>query len=156
MSKGYSGHFAGTTGYLAELAEDVVEIIMPNGDKKIDFTDLPGRKGIEVQKRLTDKQMEMLTNDYGIEFAQVYELGSGKGGRGGKYMIYSGDANSVVIPVTNKTILINHTHPNGTAYPSNKDKKLMSLITQAGSPQKTSSIIPNGKKSVKFTKKGLK
>ncbi len=45
----------------------------------------------------------------------MYELGPGKGVHGGKYMICSGDANSVVIPVTNKTILISHTYPNGTA-----------------------------------------
>ena len=59
-------------------AEDFFERIMPNGDRNIDFTKLPGSKGIEMPKRLTDKQMMFLTNEYGVEFAQVYVLGSGK------------------------------------------------------------------------------
>lgn len=156
MSKGYSGIFQGTKGLLIALGEDAFDRIMPNGDINIDFSRLPGTVGIRVEKRLTDKQMEFLTNEYGIEFAQVYELGPGKNGRGGSYKIYSGDINSVVIPVNNRTILINHTHPSGTARPSKKDLVLMELLKQAGSPQKTSSIVPVGKKSVKFTSKGLK
>lgn len=156
MSKGYSGLFSGTVGQTKMLGEDVLERIMPNGEKKIDFSKIPGSKGIEVPRRLTDNQMEFLTQEYGIEFAQVYELGTGKGGRGGRYMIYSGNVNSVTIPVTSKTILINHTHPGGTPYPSDKDLKMMEFLTQMGSPQKTSCIVPVGKKTVKFTKKGLK
>ncbi|MCR5478245.1 MAG: hypothetical protein K6F27_00105 [Ruminococcus sp.] len=156
MSKGFSGLFTGTIGQIIMLGEDYYERIMPNGEKNIDFSKLPGRKGIEVPKRLTDRQMEFLTQEYGIEFAQVYELGPGKGGRGGKYIIYSGNNNSVNVPVTKNTILVNHTHPGGTPYPSNKDLKLMEFLTQMGSPQKTSGIVPVGKKTVKFTKKGLK
>lgn len=110
----------------------------------------------KVPRRLTNSQMEFLTQEYGIEFAQVYELGTGKDGKGGRYMIYSGNVNSVTIPITSKTILINHTHPGGTPYPSDKDLKLMEFLTQMGSPQKTSGIVPVGKKTVKFTKKGLK
>ncbi len=156
MSKGISGLFYGTKGLLAALGEDVFEGIMPNGEKRIDFRNLPGSKGVQVKKRLTDQQMMYLTNKYDIEFAQVYQLGPGKNGRGGKYYIYSGVKDSVIIPVSNKTILINHTHPGGTAYPSNRDKKLMELLSSAGSPQKTSSILPRGKKAVKFTKKGVR
>lgn len=156
MSKGISGLFKGTEGYFQALGEDAFDRIMPNGDKNVDFSNLPGSSGIQVKKRLTDNQMLFLTNEYGVEFTQVYELGPGKDGRGGKYTIYSGTANSVTIPINSKTILINHTHPGGTAYPSRKDLKLMSLIKQAGSPQKTSSIVPLGGKSIKFTLKGLK
>lgn len=156
MSKGLSGHFNGTAGFLHALAEEVFDRIMPNGAKNIDFSHLPGSKGIQIKKRLTDKQMDFLTREYGVEFAQVYELGPGKNGRGGHYMIYSGISNRVIIPVTNKTILINHTHPKGTARPSPDDLVLLALIKQAGSPQKTSSIIPLGKATVKFTLKGLK
>ena len=156
MSKGISGLFKDTKGFIAALGEDAFDRIMPNGDKNIDFSKLPGYQGVQVKKRLTDKQMMFLTNEYGIEFAQVYERGPGKNGRGGKYMIYSGTVNTVTIPIKSNTILINHTHPNGTAFPSNKDKKLMALIKQAGSPQITSSIIPQGKNAVKFTSKGIK
>ena len=156
MSKGGSGLFQRTIGQLASLAEDVLVVITPQGDRMIDFDSLPGTKGIRVPKRLSDKQMEYLTKQYGVEFAQVYELGKGKNGRGGTYRVYSGNTNSVVIPVSSKIILINHTHPGGTAYPSDKDRKLMGMLSAAGSPQITSEIVPAGRKSVKFTKKGLK
>lgn len=156
MSKGNSGLFKGTKGFRRALGEDAFDRIMPNGTKNVDFSKLPGSEGIQVKKRLTDAQMSFLTKEYGVEFAQVYELGPGKNGAGGRYMIYSGTVNSVTIPVDNKTILINHTHPGGTSSPSNLDLKLMATIKQYGSPQKTSAIIPLGKKSVKFTVKGIK
>lgn len=156
MSKGLSGLFKGTIGFLHALAEDVFDRFMPNGEKNIDFSRLPGATGIQVKKRLTDKQMTFLTNEYGVEFAQVYERGPGKNGHGGRYIIYSGTVNRVEFPVNNNTVLINHTHPRGTARPSEADKRLMALIKQVGSPQKTSRIIPIGKKPVKFTSKGLK
>lgn len=154
MSKGNSGLFKGTSGFMHALGEDVFERIMPNGDKNIDFSKLPGSVGYQINHRLTDKQMEFLTNEYGVEFAQVYQMGPGKNGGGGKYYIYSGTKNMVYVPVNGKTILINHTHPGGTAYPSTKDLKLLELYAQHGSPQKKSSIIPLGKKTIKFTKSG--
>ena len=156
MSKGNSGLFKNTEGYIATLGEDAFDRFMPNGDINVDFSKLPGFRGIQVKKRLTDKQMMFLTKEYGIEFAQVYERGPGKNGRGGKYMIYSGNVDTVTIPVNSNTILINHTHPNSSARPSKRDLKLMALIKQLGSPQKTSSILPLGKSAVKFTLKGLK
>ena len=156
MSKGFSGLFGGTKGFYHALGEDVFTRIMPDGNKNIDFNSLPGSKGIQVKKRLNDDQMSFLTNEYGVEFAQVYERGVGKNGHGGVYKIYSGTVNSVTIPVSSNTVLINHTHPGGSAFPSEKDLKLMALIKQAGSPQKTSSIIPLGKETVKYTTKGIK
>lgn len=156
MSKGNSGLFKGTAGFRAALGEDVYERIMPDGNKFIDFNSLPGTSGYQIKHRLTDKQMDYLTNQYGVEFAQVYQLGPGKNGRGGKYYIYSGNENSVIILVNKNTILINHTHPGGTSYPSTRDLKLMALYAQVGSPQRTSSIIPRGKESVRFTSKGKK
>lgn len=154
MSKGGSGLFSGTVGFKYALGEDVYDRIMPNGEKNVDFKNLPGEKGYKIKKRLTDKQMEFLTTEYGVEFAQVYRLGPGKNGSGGEYFIYSGTKNTVVVPVNKNTILINHTHPCGTAYPSQKDKDLMALYKRAGSPQKTSHIIPVGKNKIKFTAKG--
>ena len=58
------------------------------------------------------------------------------------------------VPVNGRTMLINHTHPNGTAYPSKQDMKLMALYAQLGSPQVTSAIIPSNKKTITFTSKG--
>lgn len=156
MSKGNSGLFKNTIGALKELAEQVIIRYMRNGDKNTDFDILPGSKGIHVPKRLTDREMIFLTKEYGVEFAQVYEYGSGKNGRGGKYYIYSGTINSVEVPVRKNIMLINHTHPRGTAYPSPQDQEVLINFTLAGSPQKTSAIIPIGKATIKFTSKGLK
>ncbi len=61
MSKGKSGLFQKTIGQLASLAEDVLVVITPQGDKMFDFDRLPGTKGRNVPKRLTDKQMEYVT-----------------------------------------------------------------------------------------------
>lgn len=156
MSKCSSGLFHGTAGFKAALGEDVFDRIMPNGEKNIDFNKLPGSTGYQIKNRLTDGQMEFLTNEYGVEFAQVYQFGSGRNGGGGKYYIYSGTINSVTVPVNKYTMLINHTHPGGTAFPSRKDLKLMEMYAQFGSPQRTSAIIPIGKATIKFTSKGKK
>lgn len=156
MSKGNSGLFQGTKGFMQALGEDVYELIMPDGKKGLDFNKLPGAHGYQIKNRLTDKQMEYLTNEHGVEFAQVYQLGPGKNGGGGKYFIYSGNKNSVLVPVNKNTILINHTHPGGTASPSKQDMKLLAMYAQQGSPQKTSAIIPSGKDTIKFTSKGKK
>lgn len=53
-------------------------------------------------------------------------------------------------------MLINHTHPKGTPYASDKDMRLMSYLKQLGSPQKTSTIYPVGKKPVKYDRKRRK
>ena len=154
MSKGGSGLFSGTSGFKYSLGEDVYDRTMPNGEKNIDFKNLPGEKGYKIKRRLTDKQMEFLTSEYGVEFAQVYKLGYGKNGGGGQYYIFSGTVNSVIVPVGKDFMLINHTHPCGTARPSNVDIKLMALYAAHGSPQRTSCIIPVGKTTIKFTSEG--
>lgn len=156
MSKGNSGLFKKTMGTLMELAEQVVIRYMPNGDKNTDFDKLPGSKGIQVSRRLSDREMAFLTEEYGVEFAQVYELGSGKNGRGGKYYIFSGTVNSVRVPLRRNIMLINHTHPGGTAEPSQDDKELMISFALSGSPQRSSAIIPIGKPTIRFTSKGIK
>lgn len=156
MSKGNSGLFNTKVSFSDMLREDYFDRFGPDGAKNLDFSSLPGSKGTEVPRRLSSNQMLFLTNEYGIEFAQVYVLGDGKNGRGGKYYVYSGDRSSVKVPLSSKTILISHTHPGGTAYPSTQDMRLMDLLKQFGSPQKTSTIFPNGKAAVKFTSKGKK
>lgn len=156
MSKGNSGLFKKTIGVLKELAEQVITRYMRNGDKNTDFDKLPGSKGIQVPKRLSDREMIFLTEEYGVEFAQVYKYGPGKNGRGGKYYVYSGTIDSVEVPVSKDIMLINHTHPGGTAHPSEEDKRLLKNFYMSGSPQKSSAIIPIGKQTIKFTSKGIK
>ena len=140
-----------------KLNEDVFIRYMPDGKKVTDFSRLPGETGMAIPRRLSVEEMTYLTREYGIEFAQIYQRGSGLNGRGGKYFIYSGDASSVIVPVNKDVILINHTHPSGTAYPSKKDKNLLRLLESSGSPQRTSEIIPIGiTKTVRFGKDGIK
>ena len=121
------------------------------------FKHAPRTKGIEVPRRLSTSEMTYLTKEYGVEFSQVYQLGSGIHGRGGKYFVYSGSYKSVRVPVRNDLMLINHTHPRGTAYPSLADKEVLEKFELAGSPQRVSEIIPIGKNTtIKFDKNDIR
>ena len=96
-----------------------------------------------------------MTKEYGVEFAQVYKYGGGINGGGGQYYLYSGTSNKVQVPIAKDIMLINHTHPNGAAYPSNADKTLLGVFQRYGSLQRSSEIIPIGKENVRFDIKGL-
>jgi len=142
-----------------QLGEDFIEIFAPDGKKYVDFDYLPGGEGFQISRRLTADEMTHLTREYGVEFAQVYHLGPGKNGGGGYYVLYSGDFKSVSIAPSMgaDAILINHTHPRGSAYPSPQDMDLLKHLQELRSPQKTSEIIPIGKDgTVFFTQDGLK
>lgn len=156
MSKPGSGLFQKTIGMQNCLEEDYYSRYDSNVGKVLDVKFMPDSKGIEIPHRLSSEQMIFLTDKYGIEFALVYKLGKGRNGGGGKYYLYSGTRKSVNIPLTASTILISHTHPGGTAYPSRQDKRLMSFLAAMGSSQKTSLIVPSGKETVRFNSKGLK
>ena len=151
--KASSGMFIGTEGYFAALFEEMFRHISSDNKLYYDFTNLPGSNGIKTEKRFSQEQMDYLTQKHGVEVAQVYVMGNGKNGGGGKYYLYSGDERSVVIPLSGKTILISHTHPKGTESASKKDLKLLQLLNRLGSPQNTSTIYPTGKKPVKFGRK---
>ncbi len=72
-------------------------------------------------------------------------------GAGGKYFVYSGDISSVPIPIDKDVILINHTHPGGTAAASPADRRVLQYLADSGSPQRSSEIIPVGKNyTIKF------
>lgn len=100
--------------------------------------------------RLTDAQMLEMTDVHGVEFAQTYTAGAGKNGGGGFYNLYSGTRSAVDVPVGSDVYLINHTHPGGTAAPSVFDIDYLKLANGAGSSQKSSIILPAGKKPVRF------
>lgn len=141
MSKGWSGLFENTIGDLVKLEEDYLFTYTSLGGLKLDFPILPGSEGIIIPKRLNTEQMIFLTQKYGIEFAQVYVLGKGKNGSGDKYFIYSGDDHSVHFPLSKNIILINHTHPRGSAKPSKNNLKLIRYLSQLGSSQHMTEII---------------
>lgn len=74
----------------------------------------------------------------------------GKIGGGGQYFLYSGNVNSAEIPVGNNIIWINHTHPAGTRVPSVFDHDALKSLINAGSPQKSSVILPVKSSPVRF------
>jgi RHS repeat-associated protein len=114
---------------------------------------LPGSNGAYIGgSRLTDVQMQSLSNLYNIEFAQVYTAGTGSNGAGGFYTLYSGTLNRITLPVGPNTFLINHTHPSGTTIPSILDINYLLKAQSLGSPQNSSVILPAGKPPVKFNK----
>ena len=137
------------------LNEEIFTRYMPDGRQVTYVTNLPGSTGIKTPRRLTTEEMTFLTQEYGVEFAQVYKYGNGINGGGGQYYLYSGTVNSVEVPVGNDIMLINHTHPGGTAYPSSADKALLGRYQQFGSPQISSEIIPIGKGNIRFNINGL-
>lgn len=142
-----------------QLREDFFEIYTPDGKKYVDLKKLPGKDGFQIPRRLTTEEKTYLTEEYEVEFAQVYNLGPGKNGGGGYYTLYSGDISSVSIApsLSPDAILINHTHPGGTAWPSSQDMNLLEELKRLGSPQNVSEIIPIGKENtVHFDVNGLR
>ena len=99
--------------------------------------------------------MTFLAQECGVEFAQVYKYRPGINGGGGRYYLYSGTIRRVRIKVGKDIMLINHTHPGRTAYPSEKDMELLEQYQFLGSPQRSSEIIPIGKENVRFNTNGL-
>ncbi|HRF34404.1 MAG TPA: RHS repeat-associated core domain-containing protein [Cyclobacteriaceae bacterium] len=140
--------FSRASGGAARLAEDGINII-----DAIRNNYLPGSKGAFIgETRLSEEAMRALSNEFGVEFAQVYTMGSGRNGGGGYYTLYSGTQNSVDIPKKVGEILINHTHPGGTIKPSTYDVQYLIDIEGLGSPQRSSIILPKDQPAVKFDK----
>ena len=91
-----------------------------------------------------------------VEFGVTYTLGEGRGGGGGFYTLHSGTKSSVSIgELSGDKILISHTHPKGGASASGYwdslpdgsmvfkgDQAVLQALQKAGSPQRTSTIIP--------------
>jgi hypothetical protein len=111
---------------------------------------LPGSIGVGIPRRPTVLEMENLTVKHDVEFAVTYKLGQGKAGGGGQYFLHSGERGSVSFPLESNRMLINHTHPRGSAFASEADMNLMKLLEQIGSPQRSSQIIPVGKSPLRF------
>lgn len=105
---------------------------------------LPGGAGVEIPRRPTITELENLTIKHGVEFGVTCRLGSGPNGAGGTYFLHSGTVDTVPVPIAPDSILIYHTHPSGTPWASAADRAVMDALAAAGSPQRSSCIIPVG------------
>ena len=133
---------------LGEIGEDARRVV-----DAIEGGTLPGSGGAFIgDSRLSNEAMQQFSDQYGVEFAQIYTAGPGKNGGGGFYTLYSGTEKTVNVPFGEDIFLINHTHPGGTVSPSIHDINYLKKAEAAGSPQKSSVILPKNKPPVKFNK----
>lgn len=108
------------------------------------------------------EDMRALQTEYGTEFAQIYLTGPGRNGRGGTYYLIQGNEINTPIPVGNNVRLINHTHPEifrGQVLPlraSSDDLDVLKTLQKAGSPQKTSQVIPEVGDAFLFNNKSFR
>jgi hypothetical protein len=114
---------------------------------------LPGSKGVELLRRPTTSELELLSAKNNVEFAVMYKLGSGKNGSGGQYYLYSGNINTVKIPLQKDMMFIYHTHPGGKEFASISDQRILEYLEKIGSPQRSSQIVPLDKPVFKFNVK---
>ncbi len=133
-----------TLGETSEQHDLVEKSIVKDGH-------LPGSSGAFLgEKRLPEEVMRQMSNQYNVEFAQVYFEGTGENGGGGYYMLYSGTLNTVNIPSGKDSYLINHTHPGGNTQPSVYDVDYLKKQQETGSKQKSSVILPKDKPAERF------
>jgi RHS repeat-associated protein len=116
------------------------------GDVVVNGANLPGTAGVQVGRRLTVEEMKALTQTHGVEFSLVYQVGPGRNGGGGTYWLCSGTVNDVDVPIGANFRWIYHTHapPASAPYASgvNGDQSVLGALIAAGSPQRSSVIIP--------------
>jgi hypothetical protein len=128
--------------------------ISGRGDLVIEGSNLPGRAGIQVARRLTPTEMESLAVSNNVEFALIYKAGPGPNGGGGSYWLHSGTIDTVAFPPSGGVRWIYHTHPSGPAWnstvASGADQAFLRTLQRMGSPQKTSVIIPEGGDPFRF------
>ena len=103
---------------------------------------------VSIPGRLSTEQLAELQAKEGVEFAQIYVAGPGKGGGGGQYFLIRGSAGNVTVPLGPNVRFINHSHPatlSGASVPlraSSADQNVLRLLQRAGSPQRTSQVVP--------------
>jgi hypothetical protein len=107
-----------------------------------------GVAATELPGRLSPAQLAAMQRASSTEFAQVYVTGPGKNGGGGVYYLIQGTDRTVQVPIGPNVRWINHTHPEMLdggivpLRPSGPDRNVLRLLEDAGSPQRTSQIVP--------------
>lgn len=98
--------------------------------------------------------MDSLAVSNNVEFALIYRAGAGSNGGGGSYWLHSGTIDTVWFQPSGDARWIYHTHPVGPAWDSFRastaDQDFLRLLQGLGSPQKTSTIIPEGGTPFRF------
>lgn len=113
------------------------------GDVVVDSSSLPGRRGLQIGRRLNDGEMEGLQLAFNREFALIYEVGAGRNGGGGQYLLFSGEKAKVWFPARGDYRWISHSHPAGFAqHASAADQNWLRLMQKNGNPQQTSRVVP--------------
>ena|SRR6185312_5354943 len=142
----------GVHGEVGAAAERVW--VSGRGDLVIEGSNLPGRAGIQVPRRLTPAEMDSLAVSNNVEFALIYRAGPGPNGGGGSYWLHSGTIDTVWFRPSGDVRWIYHTHPVGPAWDSFRastaDQDFLRLLQGMGSPRKTSVIIPEGGTPFRF------
>jgi len=115
--------------------DNILEIFEKNG--------VPTR-GVPLDFLPSDKLITQLTIRFNIEFAIMFTTGMPE------YYIYAGNQNSVNLPIASNEILLKHTHPRGTPFPSQDDIDWLEIAQSLGSPQIQSVILPIGRIRITF------
>lgn len=100
--------------------------------------------GIPLDFKPSHKLIENLTTRFKIEFAVMYNYYNKT------HFLYRGKSDSTELPIDKLELLLKHSHPMGTMYPSVFDIDWLKLAQKNGSPQKQSLILPLGKAKFAF------
>jgi hypothetical protein len=121
-----------------------------------------GVDAIQLSRRLTPVEMANMQRRLGIESAQIYVAGPGKGGGGGTYFLIRGSEGSVAIPRGSNVRLISHSHPaalDGGTVPlraSTPDLNVLKTLRLYGSPQRISTVVPEVGDPFRFSEQAFR
>ena len=88
--------------------------------------------------------IQQLTTRVQVEFGVVFTIGTPF------YELIVGKRRCISIPISDIDLLLKHSHPGGTPYPSHNDIIWLKTVQCLGSPQVQSLILPLGKDKVAF------
>jgi len=108
----------------------------------------PGRnQGAILPFYPSDLFLNELTRKYNVEFASVFTMGIDT------HYLWTGTRDAIILPIMagqNFEILIKHTHPRGTEFPSIHDINWLRDAQVNGSPQVKSLILPLDRQRLSF------
>ena len=100
--------------------------------------------GINLEFLPNHDLIRQLTVRFKIEFAVMFTIIENN------FFLFSGTLNYIELPIDKNELLLKHSHPLGTPYPSIYDITWLRMAQSVGSPQIQSLILPIGKDKVAF------